>query len=94
MRGNQVRDLGRIHARATADGDEAVYLMLDRKVRGILKRLDRRLDAGAVVDHDLDSFGLNQALDSFGMPELGDAGISDEHRALYPEPLELPPGLL
>ena len=59
--GDQVGDLGGVDARAAADGDEAVDLVLEREVGGVLERVDGRLDAAAVVDDDLDALGLDRA---------------------------------
>ena len=42
---DQVGDLGGVHRRAAADGDEPVDAGVERRVGGVLERVDRRLDA-------------------------------------------------
>src|SRR5438270_251912 len=64
--------------------------MLEPEVRGVLEGLDRRLHAGAVVDHHLDVLGLDQSLDPLRVSEGGHAGIGHQHHPLEAESLELP----
>ena len=90
MRGDEIGDLRRVHARAAADGHEPVDLVLERVIRRGLERVDRRLDPAVVIDDDLDSLPLDQALDPLGVPERRDAGIGDEHRPTHAEALQLP----
>ena len=61
-----------------------------RERRGLLERVERRLDAGAVEDDDLDPGGLDRGADALGMPGGGDARVGHEQRARDAEPRELP----
>ena len=61
-----------------------------RDVGGVLQGVERRLDAGAVVDDDLDALGLDRRAHAIGVAGRGDAGIGDEQRARDAEALELP----
>ena len=61
VRGDEVGDLRGVDARAAADRDEAVDPGVAREVGGLLEGVERRLHAGAVVDHHLDALGLDAA---------------------------------
>ena len=64
-----------------------------REVGGLLERVERRLDARAVVDDDLDPSASIALAHALGMPGRGDAGVGDEQRAADAEPPELPAGV-
>ena len=85
---------GGVDARSAADGDEPVDFVFDGEVGRVLEGVDRRLDAGAVVDDDLDALLLDARLDALGVAELHDAGVGDEEGALDAEALELPAGVV
>lgn len=63
---DQVRDLGRVDARAAADRDEAVRLVLEGELDSGPQGVDRRLDASAVVANHETIFTMEVTPVKFG----------------------------
>ena len=90
MRGHEVCDLGGVDAGAAAHRNEAVHVVLESEVGGVLERIDRRLDPRAVVEHDLDPLTLDQSLDPLRVTERGHSWVCHQHRPPHPQTPQLP----
>ena len=64
-----------------------------REVGRVLERVERRLDARAVVDDDLDALGLDRRAHAVGMPGAATPGSVTSSARVDAEALELPAGV-